>query len=299
MIGRLMHHLRNMAGNADIRPKAFGSKLAESGQMAAKPDPMIEVDKALAQESPRPEPAPLPPVTHPAFDAKAFFAVLRGGQLRHRETEQVEGTEMLLSKLRGLRTSWVAYALATTWHETGATMQPVRENLNYSVKGLLTSFSRTRISRADAERLGRKQGEGRLSPSRQAAIANTIYGGPWGRQNLGNTLPGDGSLFLGRGYVQITGRTNYERAAAATGYPLVGNPDLTMRPDIAAEILRSGMVDGWFVPGHNLARYLPDAIGTREQFEQARRIINGMDKAALIADYAVDFQAALIAGGWK
>ena len=265
-----------------------------------KPDPMIEVDAVLAQEPPRPQaaPAPLPPVTHPAFDSAAFFAALRAGQLRHRQSSQVEGTEMLLPKLRGLRTSWVAYALATTWHETAVTMKPIRENLNYSVNGLLKSFSRRRISEADARRLGRGPGEGPLNASRQAAIANTIYGGSWGRDNLGNTMPGDGALFLGRGYVQITGRTNYERAAAATGYPLVGNPDLTMRPDIAAEILRSGMVDGWFT-GKSLSDYLPDAIGTREQFRQARRIINGTDKDDLIAGYAVAFQAALIAGGWK
>lgn len=241
----------------------------------------------------------LPPVTHPAFDRAAFFAVLRGTNLRHRDNGQVEGTEMLLSKLRGLRTSWVAYALATPWHETAATMQPIRENLNYSVAGLSSSFSRRRISAADAQRLGRKPGEGPLSAVRQAEIANIIYGGPWGRENLGNTQPGDGALFLGRGYVQITGRTNYERAADATGYPLVGNPDLAMRPDIAAEILRAGMIEGWFVPGQTLARHLPDNVASREQFRSARRIINGVDKADLIAGYALDFQAALIAGGWK
>lgn len=283
----LWTRIRETVRSLDLGPRAA---------RPSKPDPMIEVDRVLAQEPPRP--APLPPVTHPAFDKAAFFAVLRGGQLRHRDTDQVEGTEMLLSKLVGLRTSWVAYALATTWHETGATMQPIRENLNYSVTGLLKSFNRRRISDADARRLGRKPGDGALSAARQAEIANTIYGGPWGRENLGNTLPGDGALFLGRGYVQITGRTNYERAAAATGYPLVGNPDLTMRPDIAAEILRSGMVEGWFT-GKSLSDYLPDAVGTREQFKQARRIINGTDKDDLIAGYALDFQAALIAGGWK
>ena len=282
----IFNRLREMARNVSV-----GSR--------SKPDPMIEVDAALAQEPPCPQPEPLQSVTHPAFDRATFFAVLRGGPLRHRDTEQVQGTETLLDALRGLRTSWVAYALATTWHETGATMQPIHENLNYTVNGLLASFSRRRISAADAQRLGRKQGEPRLSASRQAAIANTIYGGSWGRDNLGNTMPGDGALFLGRGYVQITGRTNYQRAADATGYPLVGNPDLTLRPDIAAEILRSGMVDGWFVPGHTLERYLPEAIGSREQFTAARRIINGTDKASLIAGYALDFQAALVGGGWK
>ena len=207
----------------------------------------------------------LPPVTHPAFDKAAFFAVLRGTNLRHQRPSQVAGTEMLLDKLKGLRASWVAYALATTWHETAATMQPILEH------GGPAYFKR--MYDKDGQR-------------------------PHVAKALGNTMPGDGVRFAGRGYVQLTGRTNYERASEATGYPLVGNPDLAMRPDIAAEILRAGMIEGWFT-GRKFASALPDAIGTREQFRQARRIINGMDRADKIAGYALDFQAALIAGDWK
>lgn len=207
----------------------------------------------------------LPPVTHPAFDRAAFFAVLRGTNLRHQKPSQVEGTEWLLEAMKGLRTSWVAYALATTWHETAATMQPIKEH------GGPKYFFRM-YDKAGAR--------------------------PHVARELGNTMPGDGALYAGRGYVQLTGRTNYDRAAKATGYPLVGNPNLAMRPDIAAEILRAGMVEGWFT-GRGFARFLPNVIGTLEQFTQARRIINGTDRAAKIAAYALDFQAALIAGGWK
>ena len=172
---------------------------------------------------------------------------------------------MLLDKLHGLPVSWVAYALATTWHETAATMQPIKEH------GGPAYFKR--MYDKDGNR-------------------------PHVAKVLGNTMPGDGVLFAGRGYVQLTGRTNYERAGKATGYPLVGNPDLAMRPDIAAEILRAGMLEGWFT-GRKFSSALPDAIATRAQFAGARRIINGVDKADKIAGYAIDFQAALIAGGWK
>lgn len=241
-----------------------------------RPDPMIEVDAALglpAREVSPPIappakpvlPSGLPPITHPGFDRAAFFAVLRGGPLRHQKPSQVEGTEMLLDKLMGLRTSWVAYALATTWHETDATMQPILE------RGGPAYFFRM------YDKGGKR---------------------PHVAKVLGNTMPGDGALFAGRGYVQLTGRTNYERASKATGYPLVGNPDLAMRPDIAAEILRAGMLEGWFT-GRKFSSALPDAIATRAQFSNARRIINGMDRADKIADYALTFQAALIAGGWK
>ena len=48
---------------------------------------------------------------------------------------------------------------------------------------------------------------------RQRQIANIIYGGSWGRINLGNTQPEDGFYFRGRGLIQLTGRANYTRCA--------------------------------------------------------------------------------------
>ncbi|WBT04871.1 hypothetical protein PFY01_08960 [Brevundimonas vesicularis] len=82
------------------------------------------------------------------------------------------------------------------------------ENLNYSVDGLLRMFGRHRISEADARKFGRAPGR----PAHQNAIANIIYGGEWGRKNLGNTEPGDGWRFRGGGEKQITGRANYREA---------------------------------------------------------------------------------------
>ena len=74
------------------------------------------------------------------------------------------------------------------------------ESLNYSVQGLLDTFGRHRISKADAEKFGRidKVVKGRKTVVRAAhqnAIANIVYGGEWGRKNLGNTQPGDGWKF--------------------------------------------------------------------------------------------------------
>ncbi|WBT04789.1 hypothetical protein PFY01_08540 [Brevundimonas vesicularis] len=73
------------------------------------------------------------------------------------------------------------------------------ENLNYSVDGLLRMFGRHRISEADARKFGRAPGR----PAHQNAIANIIYGGEWGRKNLGNTEPGDGWRFRGGGEKQL------------------------------------------------------------------------------------------------
>ena len=231
----------------------------------------------------------------PAFDAAAFFAHLRPTALRHREPSQVQGTEAILAAMAGKPVSWVAYALATACHETGAKMQPNVENLNYSVSGLLNTFSRTRISRADAERLGRTAGR----PANQRAIGNILYGGNWGRQNLGNTEPDDGWTYRGRGLEHVTGRRNYLRTGQALSVDLIGNPDALLNLGIAVRSLVTGMETGRYVPNHDFARHLPskgDAM--QAQFREARRIINGVDKADLLAGYAMTFQAALRVGGW-
>lgn len=78
------------------------------------------------------------------------------------------------------------------------------ESLNYSVEGLRKTFGKHRISDVECERYGRKPGR----PADQQAIANTLYGGEWGRKNLGNIEPNDGWDFRGSGFKQITGRAN-------------------------------------------------------------------------------------------
>ena len=54
---------------------------------------------------------------------------------------------------------------------------------------------------------------------------------------LGNTVPGDGPRFKGRGFVQLTGRSNYTNIGAQIGQPLVSNPSLANDPAIAGVIL--------------------------------------------------------------
>jgi predicted chitinase len=53
---------------------------------------------------------------------------------------------------------------------------------------------------------------------------------------LGNTQPGDGVKYHGRGFIQITGRDNYRRAGQALGLPLEQHPELAAKPDVAAKI---------------------------------------------------------------
>lgn len=134
--------------------------------------------------------------------------------------------------------------LAQIGHESKH-LTAVEENLNYSVDGLLATFGRHRISEADARRLGRidrVQGGVRrvVRPADQKGIANIIYGGEWGRVNLGNTLPGDGWRHRGMGLKQLTGRANHQLCGEDLGEDFVSNPERLMLPFNAA------LSAGWF-----------------------------------------------------
>lgn len=110
-----------------------------------------------------------------------------------------------------------------------------------------------------------------------------------GRASLGNTQSGDGPRFKGRGYVQVTGRRNYQQWSRKLGVDLVGNPELARRPEYAARILVQGMREGTFT-GRRLGDYVG---GGRQDFENARRVVNGRDKAGPIAAMARNIAAAL------
>lgn len=168
---------------------------------------------------------------------KAFFDHVRRffGPLSQ---PQVDGFMVVLNATLTLPMKHRAYVLATVWHETAKTMQPIAE-----------------------------YGKGKGKP----------YGKPAGPH---------GKAYYGRGYVQLTWLANYQNAALATGRDLVANPDLAMDPDIASVILVRGMTEGWFT-GKKLADFT--------SYTAMRAIVNGTDKAALIAGHAEVFEDALIA----
>jgi predicted chitinase len=78
---------------------------------------------------------------------------------------------------------------------------------------------------------------GRFTPIRERGGPGYFAKHYEGRADLGNTEPGDGARFYGRGYIQITGRSNYREYGREIGVDLVGTPDLALDPSIGAEIL--------------------------------------------------------------
>lgn len=97
--------------------------------------------------------------------------------------------------------------------------------------------------------------------------------------------------YYGRGYVQLTHLSNYTKYSEITGQDLVGNPDLVKEPKTAAFILVHGFLNGTFT-GLSLRDFI-SADGSKKDYMGARRIINGTDKASLIAGYAQEWETKL------
>jgi hypothetical protein len=99
----------------------------------------------------------------------------------------------------------------------------------------------------------------------------------------------NGNIYYGRGDIQLTWDYNYKKVGIAIHQELLNNPDLALVPSISCEIAMKGMVLGWFT-GKKLSDYITDS---KTDFVNARRIINGTDKAVLIAGYADKFLGSL------
>ena len=208
-------------------------------------------------------------------DRTGFFAHVR--QTLGRGTlssAQVEGLNRLLDAFAARRDLFdprqQAYVLATAWHETGGRMQPVAENLNYSARGLIATFQ-NRFSAEEAKAYARQ-------PQR---IANRVYASRIGN---GDEASGDGWRFRGRGLVQITGRRNYRI------FGIESAPEKALDPETATRILINGMVSGAF-SGARLSDYFRPG---REDWLKARAIVNGRDKADLVAGYGRVFAEGLV-----
>jgi putative chitinase len=198
---------------------------------------------------------------------QAFFAEVRSGLLGPTLSEtESRRLQRHPDGVRGWPLAWTAYGLATAYHETAHTMQPSRRSAGPPTSGGCT------IRRGNR-------------PHVAAA--------------LGNIHPGDGPKYPGMGFVQSTGRGNARKLTVALH---AARPCPRRRPgghagaaDAARHRrLRAGVRHADRAFHRPQAGRLPAATAaTRAEFMAARRIINGQDRADLIADYAIQFQAAL------
>ena len=148
---------------------------------------------------------------------------------------------------------WLAYMLATCYHETDRKMQPIEE-----------------------------YGKGK--------------GRPYGQKirHDGRTYTHPDKIYYGRGDVQLTWYENYELMGKLLGIPLLEQPELALQPEISARIMIEGMTKGKSnrgdFTGVSLGNYFNS---TKDDPINARKIINGLDKAGLIAGYHYKFLSAI------
>ncbi len=108
-------------------------------------------------------------------------------------------------------------------HESGG-LTSLDESFNYSSPERIASVSRTAANKGTAA-ISKAMAQG------PEAVAEIMYGG-----RMGNVNPGDAHNFRGRGFTQLTGRSNYEAASKGLGIDLVNNPDMASDPAVAAKI---------------------------------------------------------------
>jgi hypothetical protein len=177
---------------------------------------------------------------------------------------QVDGINIILETLNSdefkvTDKRVAAYIFATSFWETGRAMQAVKEKTDKTGEQYFFRMYDIEGSR------------------------------PKVAQRLGNTVPGDGIKFAGRGQVQLTGRTNYTNMGKYLKLDLVKNPDLLLDTKVSARVLVYGILKGSFT-GVGISKYV---TSSKTDYVNARRIINGVDKAEEIANIAKSFERAI------
>jgi hypothetical protein len=197
------------------------------------------------------------PVIDKDFFFKAVNVQLFGGQLKPSQRLGLSAIiEAWEADHAGGDERWLAYMLATVHHETDRSFRPIRE---YGGPAYFTR--RYDVLGENPERARRH----------------------------GNTEPGDGPRYCGRGFVQLTWKDNYHKLGEVVGIDLVAAPDRALELPVATRILFHGMIAGSFT-GKRLGDYFDGPVA---DWVDARRIINGLDKADLIAGYAKAYLGAL------
>ncbi|WP_413110596.1 hypothetical protein [Thaumasiovibrio sp. DFM-14] len=108
--------------------------------------------------------------------------------------------------------------------------------------------------------------------------------------SYGNTEEGDGYKYRGRGLVQLTWKSNYERFGRHFALDLVSTPDLAGQHKNAVPIMIWGMTEGT-ITGRRLSHYIND---DQVDYVGARWVINGRDRRDKIAEYARKFERILM-----
>ena len=165
--------------------------------------------EALPQSAPAPAPAPVAAPAPIAIPNSGFKLDKLRGHIPDAVIAQIPDTAARFNITNPLR---LAHFLSQCGHESGG-WRAVRENLNYSAKGLMGIFKKY-FPNATLANAYQRQPE---------KIANRVYSS---RMGNGNEHSGDGYKFRGRGYIQLTGKDNYSKFDATVPENIVADPEL-------------------------------------------------------------------------
>jgi hypothetical protein len=195
------------------------------------------------------------------IDRDTFFNSVRSSLFKGGLTQsQVDGMNYLIDVWEAYfekpnprdGNKWLAYCMATVFHETGKKMTPVPEN------------------------------------------GGKPYGNP--PKSYWNKTGPYNQAYYGRGHVQLTWDTNYQKGESqlkanyGLDVPLYAQPELMLDDEPSALVLYDGMTNGWFT-GVGLPTYFNS---TTEDPVNARRTVNGTDQAQTIAGYYWQFKPAIV-----
>lgn len=191
------------------------------------------------------------------INRKKFYDCIREELFNGRLSQlQVDGIEAILNKWEKSGYTdirWLAYMLGTTYHETNKVMYPIEE-----------------YGKGRGKRYGTKtryDGQKYFYPDK---------------------------LYYGRGQIQLTHYENYLLMGKLLNLPLLEQPELALVPEISADIMFEGMTRGISnrgdFTGVSLEKFFND---NTEDWINARKVINGLDKAEVIASYSKRFLKCL------
>lgn len=184
------------------------------------------------------------------------------GRLNQSQVDALNHIVGEMDKDKSISYAQGAYILATIWHETDKTMLPIAE---YG------------------------KGKGRLYGTWYRNSKGQLYAFKDGSKTTVYLFDEYPHLYYGRGETQNTWFDNYERLSKVFGVDFLRNPDLLLTQEWSTKVTIYAMKTGLYT-GRKLSDYIHQS---KKDYVGARKIINGTDKAQLIAGYAEMFERAL------
>lgn len=184
------------------------------------------------------------------------------GKLRQSQVDSINHIVSAMDEDKSITYPQAAYILATIWHETDKTMEPIAE---YG------------------------KGKGRVYGTWYKNSKDQLYAFKDGSKTTVYLYDEYPHLYYGRGETQNTWFVNYENLSKVFGVDFLRNPDLLLTQEWSTKATIYSMKTGLYT-GRKLSQYIDQS---KKDYIGARRIINGTDRAKLIAGYAEMFEKAL------